>query len=387
MNYKKHIFFWSIFILCKVILDYFFGGINADYLDVTLTNIIHLFVFYSVYYVLSFLNRKIYFLLFLPFIYGIYYSLIFFYCKYFIQFLGHGEYYSEVSAKSLVGYSISFYFEFVFYAFGYYFLQRNTFNEKEARAKEKENLLLQSEKLQLELEKEQLSNQKIEADYNFLRTQINPHFLYNTLGFFYGKVAPHDEEAAEGILKLTNIMRYSLHEGDELGRVPLEMEIENLENYLDLQQMRFGKQLQLQYHKEVSHIEDYKILPHLMLTLVENAFKHGNNSKPEHPLVIELHFEGTQLSFTVINCINMAKHNTVSTSKGLANMKGRLALVYKTNQQFATKVEEPLYIASMQIDLSNPQDKVNSSDATDKETYLNEEPGKSSGGLSIAALL
>ncbi len=298
----------------------------------------------------------------------------------FLPSVGHLDYFEEFILKEFITQGFFNFFEYLLYAIGFAYLRLNYLKEKNIRLKEKENH-------QLQLDKEQLTNQKIEADYNFLRTQINPHFLYNTLGFFYGKVAPHDELAAEGLLKLTNIMRYSLHEGDELGRVPLEMEIENLENYLDLQQMRFGKQLQLEYDKNVSNTDEYKILPHLMLTLVENAFKHGNNSKPEHPLTISLQFDDTQLLFTVTNCINTAKPNTASTHTGLANMRNRLAAVYKERQQFTTTVNTPLFTATMQIDLTNGKDKLAQDEITDKETYLNEEPGKATGGFGVAAIL
>ncbi len=248
------------------------------------------------------------------------------------------------------------YFIFTIYSLVFWFYNKMIFKEKYLRQKEAENHQIQTQNLQLELDKEQLSNQKIEADYNYLRTQINPHFLYNTLGFIYTKVAMQDHETGTCVEMLINLMRYSLHKGDAQGRVPLQNEIENVDNYIGLQKIRFGNKLHLEYHKNVPEAAPLKIIPHLLLTIVENAFKHGNNSDPEQPLQISIDVKDDILNFRVINLINQVQVEISSTKTGLQNMEERLAMVYKERQQFSHTVEGNLFMVSLQINLAGEID-------------------------------
>jgi two-component system, LytTR family, sensor kinase len=291
------------------------------------------------------------------------------------------KFYSEMPDMEFLYSFAEYYFQFMPFAFIYWFYKRSINNEKKARAKEKENNILQTENLQL-------TAKTIEADYNYLRTQINPHFLYNTLGFIYTKVAMQDHETGTCVEMLINLMRYSLHKGDAQGRVPLQHEIENVDNYIGLQKIRFGNKLQLVYHKNVPEVSPLKIIPHLLLTVVENAFKHGNNSDPEQPLQITIEVKEDILNFTVINLINQVQVELPSTKTGLQNMEDRLAMVYKERQQFSHTIKDNLFMVTLQINLNGENDRVATVEDTQEaiEIPLSNTDAKST-GFNKAALL
>jgi LytS/YehU family sensor histidine kinase len=146
-------------------------------------------------------------------------------------------------------------------------------------------------------------------------------------------------------------MRYSLNQGDSMGMVPVIVEIENLENYIGIQEMRFKESLQLQYEKSFAKDTQYKILPHLLITMVENAFKHGNNSKPYFPLQIRISLIDSRLSVSVKNLINKVQLESLSTKTGLKNMANRLQLVYKNRQKFLTYNNDKIFAVGMIIEL------------------------------------
>jgi sensor histidine kinase YesM len=194
---------------------------------------------------------------------------------------------------------------------GYWFGRRAVLLERRKREQEQ----------QLRLAEKSL----LEANLAFLRSQINPHFLFNSLNFLYAQVYPHSEPAAQGILLLADTMRYALHENSD-GKVPLAQEVQHLHNYIALNQLRFNQQLQVDF--EVAGSVHYVLIPPLVLiTFVENCFKHGELADTAHPLRIRLAVGGGQLTFETHN---RKRHGPKEPHAGigLANTRARLALAY-----------------------------------------------------------
>ncbi|MBD0284505.1 MAG: histidine kinase [Flavisolibacter sp.] len=158
------------------------------------------------------------------------------------------------------------------------------------RDERKQRKVLEEQKMQLEVEKSQ-------ANFNFLKAQINPHFLHNTLNFLYAKSLPYSPELSEGILTLSDIMRYALSEGNaQDGKPPLKDEIEHVRNVIKINQLRFNNNLNV--HLDVEGvINGATIIPFVLITLVENAFKHGDLKSTEHPIVIKVKVEDKSLYF------------------------------------------------------------------------------------------
>lgn len=210
------------------------------------------------------------------------------------------------------------------------------------REGQKQRKILEAQKLQLEVEKS-------EANLNFLKAQINPHFLHNTLNFLYAKSLPYSGELSEGILTLSDIMRYALSEGNAReGKAPLKDEIEHVRNVIKINQLRFSNKLNVNF--EVTGVLDHAmIIPFVLITLVENAFKHGDLQKQEHPIDIKLNVNGNKISFF---CRNKKKTGPkeLSTGVGLENIKKRLDLAYGDKYKFLVKDDPEFYTIELTIE-------------------------------------
>lgn len=211
----------------------------------------------------------------------------------------------------------------------------------------------------LEQRTSRLEKEKMQADYLFLKAQINPHFLHNTLNFLYARSLPYSTELSEGILTLSEIMRYSLDkEEDADGKVLLTKEIEHMNNIIKIQQLRFGNALQVVFTIQGSP-EGLRILPFVLITIVENAFKHGELKDPEHPVTLELCIDDTTASARGagkklrFHCVNKKKTGPkeLSTGIGLENTRKRLELAYGENYSLYIKDQREAYTADLSINL------------------------------------
>jgi len=205
----------------------------------------------------------------------------------------------------------------------------------------KQRKILEEQKMQLEVEKST-------ANFNFLKAQINPHFLHNTLNFLYAKSLPYSEELSEGILTLSDIMRYALSEGNARdGKAALKDEIEHVRNVIKINQLRFSNKLNVQFDVD-GVVNEAMIIPFILITLVENAFKHGDLKSPEDPISIQLKVEGNRLYFY---CRNRKKTGPkeLSTGIGLENIKKRLDLAYGNDYDFKIKDEAIFYTTELTI--------------------------------------
>ena len=141
---------------------------------------------------------------------------------------------------------------------------------------------------ELTIRNTELELQKLKADYKFLKAQINPHFLHNSLNFLYSKSLPYSADLSEGILTLSEIMRYSLsNEENAEGKVLLSKEVEHIRNFIKMNQLRFDNKLLVNFEVK-GVLSGVTILPFVLITVIENAFKHGDARDKEYPLDILL---------------------------------------------------------------------------------------------------
>ena len=225
----------------------------------------------------------------------------------------------------------------------------------------KQRKILEEQKMQLEVEKSA-------ANFNFLKAQINPHFLHNTLNFLYAKSLPYSEELSEGILTLSDIMRYALSEANAKdGKAPLKDEIEHVRNVIKINQLRFSNKLNVQFDVE-GIVNGATIIPFVLITLVENAFKHGDLKSTEDPIDIKLKiWEESDVSTSAhpihlkikkdevkklyFYCRNRKKSGPkeLSTGIGLENIRKRLELAYRRDFTFNIKDEAEYYTTELTI--------------------------------------
>ena len=179
-----------------------------------------------------------------------------------------------------------------------------------------------------------LENEKLIAELAFLKSQINPHFLFNSLNNIYSLAYQKSPQTPEAILKLSEIMRYILYESND-NMVDLAKEIRYLENYIELQKLRFKDQSFVQF--EISGDPENKvIMPLVLISFVENAFKHGVATDVKNPILITIKIEHGKLFFRVTNKIGDFNKD-VTGGIGLLNVQRRLDLVYK--DKYSLKIE------------------------------------------------
>ncbi|MBN2663903.1 MAG: histidine kinase [Bacteroidales bacterium] len=199
-----------------------------------------------------------------------------------------------------------------------------------------------------ELQNKVLETQLImkEQELLYLKNQIHPHFLFNSLNTLYGLALNESKETPELILKLSNLLDYILYQINK-PYVSLSSEIEHVREYIELEKIRFHDSLTVNYKlDEVS--DNLQIAPMLIIPLVENAFKHGTKVDGRLFVDISLVIENEDLIFTIKNSFVNNKEET-KHGIGLTNLKKRLEHNYQDNFELSFKTENDSFIATLKL--------------------------------------
>jgi sensor histidine kinase YesM len=201
-----------------------------------------------------------------------------------------------------------------------------------------------------DLEKER-DNQK--AELQWLKNQLNPHFLFNTMNNISSQIYTNPDEAQENLARLSDTLRYALYE-TAADRVPLYGEIEFMENYIYLMKLRCSDKTTVTTVFP-SHTAGIQILPLLYISLIENAFKHGVSNKEESFIKISLHQDQNKLVFDVENS-NFPKkqENRSGHGIGIGNLKRRLELAYHDKHSFTYGLNNAgNYYARLEVEIES----------------------------------
>lgn len=194
-----------------------------------------------------------------------------------------------------------------------------------------------------------LKNEQAKTELLHLKSQVNPHFFFNMLNNLYGLVGKDATKARELILKLSDMMRYSIYEGQK-GEVTLEAEMDYLKNYIELHQMRYHKAIEVHFEKEIDQA-GIKVMPLLFIILLENAFKHGVEKLRKHAYVtVNIQAKTEEIYFSVINNFDDIQHNN-NRGIGLQNLKRRLELVYPEKHKLSFSINQNVYRADLLLKL------------------------------------
>ena len=175
-----------------------------------------------------------------------------------------------------------------------------------------------------------LKRDKTRMEMLHLKSQVSPHFFFNTLNNLYGLVDSNPKEAQALILKLSDLMRYSIYEGQNEW-VSLEEEIIYLKNYVELHKGRYHKTVKLDFKTQIAE-EGYRIMPLLLIILVENAFKHGVEKLRKGAFVsIEIIAKNKRIDFSIANNFDKEEVDEEHEGIGISNLKRRLEIGYKKN--------------------------------------------------------
>jgi len=187
-----------------------------------------------------------------------------------------------------------------------------------------------------------LKNEKTKAELMLLKSQVSPHFFFNMLNNLYGLVAKDPQKAQGLILKLSDMMRYSIYEGEK-ETVKIQEEIDFLKNYVELHKMRYHKLISVDFHCNID--KNLKVAPLLFIILLENAFKHGVENLRENAYIkISLATSKNEIFFSIENNFEKTENQY---GIGLKNLKRRLELIYPNQHELTFSETENVYQAQL----------------------------------------
>lgn len=204
---------------------------------------------------------------------------------------------------------------------------------------------------EFEATKKEVENEKLTAELNFLKAQINPHFLFNTLNNLYYLAYSKSPNTTEVISKLSQVMRYMIHDSNH-PRVLLTKEIEYMENYIDLERLRLNDQTTINF-KIQGNTAGVEVAPLILITFLENAFKHGvTNTSAASWINILIEVTGKELSFVVENSKgSRGVSGAESSGIGLVNVQRRLELLYPGRHEMKVEDHADRYYIELKLNL------------------------------------
>lgn len=197
----------------------------------------------------------------------------------------------------------------------------------------------------------EVESEKQKAELSYLKAQINPHFLFNSLNSIYSLSIEKSDNTPEAIVKLSGMMRYMLEESDK-KMVPLDHEIEYITNYIDLQKLRLGNSVKLE-HAVSGETVGYLIVPLMLIPFVENCFKHGVNAEEDPEIRIRIDVRKNVLYFSAWNTkVHIGNKNSKRRGLGVENTRKRLRLAYPGKHELLIEDTKDHYSVSLSISLT-----------------------------------
>lgn len=197
----------------------------------------------------------------------------------------------------------------------------------------------------------QTEREKLNTELLYLKAQINPHFLFNTLNSIYSLAIDKSDQTASAVVKLSSMMRYVISEADK-DFVPLSKELAYIQSYIELQQIRFGEEVEVQVSIS-GDATGKKIAPLILIPFIENAFKHGVNAEENSRISIQIDLINTDLVLLVVN--NKVQVQPAGEEQpgglGIANTRNRLDLVYPGRHTLSIEENEREHSVSLIITL------------------------------------
>lgn len=196
----------------------------------------------------------------------------------------------------------------------------------------------------------QTESEKLSAQIASLKSQINPHFLFNTLNNIYATAIDTSPKAADMVDKLSEMMRYTMKD-TQLDFVLLEDEINYISNFIELQKLRLDRSVKLEYDS-LEYIPALQIAPMLLIPFIENAFKHGVNSEQNSHIRIKTSMHNTAFRLSVVNNkVTIQRDIAERSGLGIENTRHRLDLIYPSNHLLVINDTENEFSVSLHINL------------------------------------
>ena len=196
--------------------------------------------------------------------------------------------------------------------------------------------------------RKKVESEKVNWELQFLKTQLNPHFLFNSLNAIYSLSVKNSSSAPDAIISLSELMRYMLYETDK-EMVPLGKEIEYIKNYVQLQRLRLSDSTNVKLRIS-GEDKGKKIPPLLFISFIENAFKHGTDYKGKTNVEISLEIEGKNIHFRIENRIGGHGKKKGNSGVGLENIKNRLNLLYPGSHSLTMKNDGTTFVVEVSLE-------------------------------------
>jgi sensor histidine kinase YesM len=334
VSYKTHLIAWSVFIFWETVMVGLFAGFFGKFGNYAIHYIINISLFYLHVWLLekatSFpRNAKWKILLFISIEISVYMAMVsgidILLYKY--TNLLPGELPALTARIFKLLYRCSF---FLLFSTGYFFIKRYI-NEKT----EKERI--EKQRFQMLIDKERTDKELLMSKNAFLKAQINPHLLFNTFEFIHQKIRQHSPEDAQVMIYLSDMMRFAAATEHNEGYVTLNEEITQCQNLIKLHQLTQGQVfIELAFSPDVLEI---KLIPLVLLTILENMFKHGNLFDSDNKATIDIYEDGTLLKIESRNLPALVK-SRVGFGSGLDNIRARLDYTYGNHAEMKAFIDE-----------------------------------------------
>lgn len=198
-----------------------------------------------------------------------------------------------------------------------------------------------------------LINEKLKSELKYLKEQLHPHFLFNTINNIYSLSLEKSENTPDALLKLSDLLHFMLYECNS-DKITLKKEVEILENYIELEKIRYSERLTITFTKQ-GDLNNAFVPPLLYLPLVENAFKHGaSNSLHETWINVELFVKNDYIHFKVENSNDLDMEKKNKSGIGLSNLRKRLDIIYKSDYELKIINNPDSHVAELKISNKKP---------------------------------
>lgn len=335
-KYKIHLIVWFLFIFYEVVIVGLLRGYFATFGNYTLFYVFNIILFYVHAHVAmpaAKLNTKQALWrmpLFVILEIVIYIPIVMLTAAFFVEYTSiqlSGPIIFDNKGYATVAYRATY---FILFSSAYYYIVNYFKGIKLAEKLEKERLLII-------IENQRIHSSLIKSQHAHLKAQINPHFLFNTLNFIYTNTRKTAPDAAEAIMALSEMMRYSIQEVNDSSFSSLDAEVEQVENLIKLHQIKSYSKLYIHFDYEYDR-ENIQIIPLVLISLVENIFKHGNLTQEDHHAYITINARDGKIK---IQTKNLIANNPAYPSHhiGLDNTKKRLQATYGERATLETEID------------------------------------------------
>jgi len=349
IKHRIHFIAWFFFILYEVVLTGILRGYFASFGNYVVFYFFNISLFYFHAHLILPIARTnpkhtIWLLPLLIIIEVALYVPLTIYAVGFLQkYANLSVYVTAVINKTTLGNGVWRTMYFILFSSGYYYLMNYLRERKNTQQSEKERLIMV-------IENQNMQAELIKSQHAHLKAQINPHFLFNTLSFIYANTRKVVPDAAEAIMTLSEMMRYAIQDDSERTYTALLDEIEHVENLIRLHQIKSENKFNIIFDYD-RDLKEVQIIPLVLITLVENMFKHGDLLQNDHPARVSICSDGNTLIIETENLIDL-KTTPVSHQIGLANVRKRLNMVYEDRASFETSTTPDNYFnALLRIEL------------------------------------